>query len=228
MGVQRQPRGGSSWRHIVPARGDGVAVRHPSAPGPYCARRRNAGRWRGGATGAGRRERAALDRTWTSVSIDSARIGTAGWRRRARSTAAARPCWRTCRCWRRSCWKRIREQKETRREVSLRRRWRCWPLNRGRQPHRAPRHRRDVSSWKHATTSFRSSNCSRCCSWIARRQPSFQPAAPRCAAPLRTRLIAAVLQHHGGGWRTLPQTLGIQRPNLYRKARSSDSTGAGF
>jgi DNA-binding NtrC family response regulator len=56
---------------------------------------------------------------------------------------------------------------------------------------------------------------------LGRSQPPFSPAGNLREA--RTRFereyIAAVLQHHGWRMAEAAQTLGIQRPNLYRKAR---------
>jgi DNA-binding NtrC family response regulator len=53
------------------------------------------------------------------------------------------------------------------------------------------------------------------------RPPAFRPAANLREARLRFErdYIAAVLQHHGWRMADAAQTLGIQRPNLYRKAR---------
>jgi len=53
------------------------------------------------------------------------------------------------------------------------------------------------------------------------RPPAFRPAASLREARLRFErdYIAAVLQHHGWRMADAAQTLGIQRPNLYRKAR---------
>ena len=50
---------------------------------------------------------------------------------------------------------------------------------------------------------------------------SFVPAGTLREARLRFErdYIAAVLQHHGWRMSAAAQTLGIQRPNLYRKAR---------
>ncbi len=53
------------------------------------------------------------------------------------------------------------------------------------------------------------------------RPPAFRPAPNLREARLRFErdYIAAVLQHHGWRMADAAQTLGIQRPNLYRKAR---------
>ncbi|HZT76348.1 MAG TPA: sigma 54-interacting transcriptional regulator [Vicinamibacterales bacterium] len=53
------------------------------------------------------------------------------------------------------------------------------------------------------------------------RPPAFRPAPNLREARLRFErdYIAAVLQHHGWRMAEAAQTLGIQRPNLYRKAR---------
>jgi len=53
------------------------------------------------------------------------------------------------------------------------------------------------------------------------RPPAFRPSASLREARLRFErdYIAAVLQHHGWRMADAAQTLGIQRPNLYRKAR---------
>jgi DNA-binding NtrC family response regulator len=50
---------------------------------------------------------------------------------------------------------------------------------------------------------------------------SFEPSGTLREARLRFEhdYIAAVLQHHGWRKTDAAQTLGIQRPNLYRKAR---------
>lgn len=51
--------------------------------------------------------------------------------------------------------------------------------------------------------------------------PAFAPLGKLRDARLRFErdYIAAVLQHHGWRMNDAAQTLGIQRPNLYRKAR---------
>jgi two-component system response regulator HydG len=56
---------------------------------------------------------------------------------------------------------------------------------------------------------------------LDRPPPAFVPAGNLRAARLRFErdYIAAVLQHHGWRMADAAQTLGIQRPNLYRKAR---------
>ena len=56
---------------------------------------------------------------------------------------------------------------------------------------------------------------------LQRARPPFVPAASLREARLRFErdYIAAVLQHHGWRMADAAQTLGIQRPNLYRKAR---------
>ena len=56
---------------------------------------------------------------------------------------------------------------------------------------------------------------------LERARPAFTPAGNLREARLRFErdYIAAVLQHHGWRMAEAAQTLGIQRPNLYRKAR---------
>ena len=61
---------------------------------------------------------------------------------------------------------------------------------------------------------------------IDRSPAPFMPAANLREARLRFErdYISAVLQHHGGRMAQAAQTLGIQRPNLYRKARQLGMT----
>ncbi len=56
---------------------------------------------------------------------------------------------------------------------------------------------------------------------LDRAAPPFTPAGSLREARLRFErdYIAAILQHHGWRMADAAQALGIQRPNLYRKAR---------